>query len=403
MTDFFYAAAFGLPWWGIVLSALLLTHITIAAVTIYLHRNQAHRSVDLHPAVAHMFRFWLWLTTGMVTKEWAAIHRKHHAKVETEEDPHSPQIHGILTVLCAGAFLSNKESTNRETIDKYGYGCPDDWIERKVYTPYHWVGILFMLAIDAFAFGLLPGALVWLVQMVWIPFWAAGVINGVGHFLGYRNFQTPDESRNIVPLGLLIGGEELHNNHHAYPTSSKLSSRWYELDVGWAYIRLLQACGLARVKRIAPQLLSTSKPICDLDTLNAVIANRFEVVSRFSATVRSQCHDEAAKLSSRLNLAMPDRDAIRKWLSSREARIGDAQRKALAEMMKRSELLRKVDSFRLELVLLWEDREATTEQLIERLREWCHSAEASGIEALREFATELRGFSSTRSSPAPAA
>ena len=384
----------GLPWWGCVLVALALTHITIAAVTIYLHRNQAHRSVELHPLVSHFFRFWLWLTTGMVTKEWAAIHRKHHAKVESEDDPHSPQVHGILKVLFGGAFLYNDEAHNRETIEKYGYGCPDDWIERKIYTPWHWVGIIVMLAINVVTFGFLTGAAIWVVQMIWIPFWAAGVINGVGHYLGYRNFQTTDESRNIVPLGVVIGGEELHNNHHAYPTSSKLSSRWYEIDLGWTYISILQTLRLAKVKRVAPQLLGGGNPICDLDTLNAVIANRFEVVARFSDKVRSTFSKEAAKLSGKLGVAVPKSPAIKKWLSFRESRIGTEQREALRMIIDDSETLRRLEKFRHDLAQLWEDREASTEQLIERLREWCHAAEESGINALREFAIELRGFSS---------
>ncbi|MCY4325398.1 MAG: fatty acid desaturase [Betaproteobacteria bacterium] len=384
----------GLPWWGCVLVALALTHITIAAVNIYLHSNQAHRSVELHPLVSHFFRFWLWLTTGMVTKEWAAIHRKHHAKVESEDDPHSPQVHGILKVLFGGAFLYNDEAHNRETIEKYGYGCPDDWIERKIYTPWHWVGIIVMLAINVVTFGFLTGAAIWVVQMIWIPFWAAGVINGVGHYLGYRNFQTTDESRNIVPLGVVIGGEELHNNHHAYPTSSKLSSRWYEIDLGWTYISILQTLRLAKVKRVAPQLLGGGNPICDLDTLNAVIANRFEVVARFSDKVRSTFSKEAAKLSGKLGVAVPKSPAIKKWLSFRESRIGTEQREALRMIIDDSETLRRLEKFRHDLAQLWEDREASTEQLIERLREWCHAAEESGINALREFAIELRGFSS---------
>ena len=397
-----FAGAFDLPWWAHVAVALALTHVTIAGVTIYLHRNQAHRSVDLHPLASHFFRLWLWLTTGMVTKEWAAIHRKHHAKVESEDDPHSPQVHGILKVLFAGAFLYNEESQNCETIDKYGYGCPDDWIERKLYTPWHWVGIIIMFGINIAAFGFLPGAAIWLVQMVWIPFWAAGVINGVGHYLGYRNFQTTDESRNIVPLGLIIGGEELHNNHHAYPTSSKLSSRWYEFDLGWAYIRILQAVGLARVKRVAPQLLGGGNPICDLDTLNAVIANRFDVVSRFSAKVRSTFSREAAKISGKLGVATPNNRAIKKWLSFRESRIGTEQREELRRIIDDSEVLIRMEKFRHDLAGLWEDREATTEQLIERLREWCRKAEESGISALSEFALELRGFSSISSRHAAA-
>jgi stearoyl-CoA desaturase (Delta-9 desaturase) len=241
-----------LPWWGYVVAALAMTHVTIASVTIYLHRCQAHRALDLHPLAAHFFRFWLWLTTGMVTKEWAAIHRKHHAKVETAEDPHSPQIHGINRVLWLGVFLYVKEAYNQETMERYGHGTPDDWLERNVYTPHALAGVLLLLAANLLVFGVVPGALIWLTQIAWIPFWAAGVINGVGHFFGYRSYDVPDASTNIVPWGILIGGEELHNNHHAFASSAKLSSKWYEFDIGWMYICILESLGLATVKRLAP-------------------------------------------------------------------------------------------------------------------------------------------------------
>ena len=209
-----FSGLLDLPWWGYVVAALALTHVTIASVTIYLHRCQAHRALDLHPAVAHFFRFWLWLTTGMVTKEWAAIHRKHHARCETAEDPHSPQIYGINRVLWGGVFLYVKESFNKETLERYGQGTPDDWIERNVYTPLSVRGLFLMGAVNIALFGLVPGMLILLTQIVWIPFWAAGVINGVGHFFGYRSWDVPvpDASRNILPIGMLIGGEELHNN-----------------------------------------------------------------------------------------------------------------------------------------------------------------------------------------------
>ena len=248
-----FSGWFDLPWWGYVAVALALTHVTIAAVTIYLHRCQAHRAVELHPIVAHFFRFWLWLTTGQVTKEWAAIHRKHHAKVETAEDPHSPQVHGINKVLWAGVYLYVKESYKKETLERYGHGTPDDWLERNVYTPQHFAGIMLMLGFNLLAFGLVPGVLIWLTQMAWIPFWAAGVINGVGHFFGYRNWDdVPDASTNIVPWGILIGGEELHNNHHAFAASAKFSTKWYEFDIGWMYLCVMESLGLATVKRLAP-------------------------------------------------------------------------------------------------------------------------------------------------------
>ncbi|MGH6631404.1 MAG: DesA family fatty acid desaturase, partial [Burkholderiales bacterium] len=284
-----FSGLIDLPWWGYALVALGLTHVTIAAVTIFLHRCQAHRALDLHPAIAHFFRLWLWLTTGMVTKEWAAIHRKHHARCETAEDPHSPQIHGINKVLWAGVFLYVKEAFNRETLERYGHGTPDDWIERNVYARHSLHGLFVMGAINIALFGLVPGMLIELVQIVWIPFWAAGVINGVGHFWGYRNWDVPapDASRNIVPIGALIGGEELHNNHHAYPASAKFSLKWYELDRGWMYIRALESLGLATVKKVAPTpRFSSPKPVCDEQTLEAVIANRYDVLARYATSLK---------------------------------------------------------------------------------------------------------------------
>ena len=286
VADFLFAGVFDLPWWGLVLVALALTHVTIAAVTIYLHRCQAHRALDLHPLPAHFFRFWLWLTTGMVTREWAAIHRKHHAKVETPEDPHSPQVYGINRVLWRGVFLYVAESHNRETLERYGHGTPDDWVERNLYSRFTVVGLTLMGLTNVALFGLLPGLAVLVVQIAWIPFWAAGVINGLGHFWGYRSWDTPDASRNIVPIGILIGGEELHNNHHAYATSARLSNKWYEIDVGWVYIRVLEVLGLANVKKLAPRpRLASAKPVVDLETVQAVLANRYDVLARYAKSI----------------------------------------------------------------------------------------------------------------------
>ncbi|MGH9555506.1 MAG: DesA family fatty acid desaturase, partial [Terriglobales bacterium] len=282
-----------------MLYALAVTHITIAAVTIYLHRCQAHRGLDLHPAVSHFFRFWLWLTTGMVTKTWAAIHRKHHARVETVEDPHSPQIYGINKVLWEGAELYRKEARNRETMDKYGLGTPDDWLEQHFYSPHDRYGIAVLFAVNFALFGFI-GVTIWAVQMAWIPFLAAGVINGIGHYWGYRTFQPEDTSTNIVPWGILIGGEELHNNHHAYPTSARFSMRWYEFDLGWQYIRALEWLGLAQVKKVAPELrLDTAKTRCDLATVQAVITHRYEVLAKYAKSLRHTCAEEIRDLKAR--------------------------------------------------------------------------------------------------------
>ena len=381
-----------LPWWGYALVALGLTHVTIAAVTIYLHRCQAHRALELHPLVSHFFRFWLWLTTGMITKEWAAIHRKHHAKCETVDDPHSPQIYGINRVLWLGVFLYVKESYNRETLERYGHGTPDDWIERKVYSRFATTGITLMLAADLFLFGVVPGALVWVTQIAWIPFWAAGVINGVGHFFGYRNYDVADASTNIVPWGILIGGEELHNNHHAFAASAKLSSKWYEFDIGWLYIRTLQALGLATVKKVAPRpRFAEAKPVVDLEVLHAVIANRYDVLSRYAKSLRRTYRDELERLRH-----WSPRDAevlrsLRRVLLRGQALAG-AEGAKLAEALKNSRALETALAMRRELVAIWERSTASKEQLLRQLQDWCHRAEASGVAPLVDFSHRLRSY-----------
>jgi stearoyl-CoA desaturase (delta-9 desaturase) len=387
-----FSGLFDLPWWGYVLAALGLTHVTIAAVTIFLHRCQAHRALELHPVVSHFFRFWLWLTTGMVTKEWAAIHRKHHAKCETAEDPHSPQIYGINRVLWAGVFLYVKESYNKETLERYGHGTPDDWLERNIYTRHAMVGILSMLTMDLLAFGLVPGALIWLTQIAWIPFWAAGVINGVGHFFGYRSYDVADASTNIVPWGILIGGEELHNNHHAFASSAKLSSKWYEFDIGWLYIRILEILGLASVKKLAPRpRFAEPKPAADLDTLHAVIANRYDVLSRYAKSIRRTYADEVERLR---HWSPRDAEVLRslKRVLLRGQAAAGVERTRLAEALKNSRALATVIAMRDELVALWDRSSASKEQLLRQLQDWCHRAEASGIAPLVDFSQRLRSY-----------
>jgi stearoyl-CoA desaturase (delta-9 desaturase) len=381
-----------LPWWGYVAAALGLTHVTIAAVTIYLHRCQAHRALELHPVVSHFFRFWLWLTTGMVTKEWAAIHRKHHAKCETADDPHSPQIYGINRVLWAGVFLYVKESYNKETLERYGHGTPEDWMERHVYTRHAMAGVLTLLAMDLAAFGLVPGALIWLTQIAWIPFWAAGVINGVGHYFGYRSYDVADASTNIVPWGILIGGEELHNNHHAFASSAKLSSKWYELDIGWMYIRLLEMLGLATVKKLAPQpRFAAPKPAADLDTLHAVIANRYDVLSRYAKSVRRTYSQEIAHLK---HWSPRDAEVLRslKRALLRGQALAGAERARLADALKNSRALATVIAMRHELAALWDRSHASKEQLLRQLQDWCRRAEASGVAPLVDFSLRLRSY-----------
>ena len=382
-----------LPWWGLVAVALVLTHITIASVTIYLHRNQAHRALDLHPAVAHFFRLWLWLTTGMVTKEWTAIHRKHHAKCETGDDPHSPQVHGINKVLWMGVFLYVKESHYPETMERYGHGTPSDWIERNVYARHSVFGLYIMGAVNIALFGLVPGTLILLTQIAWIPFWAAGVINGIGHFWGYRNWDVPapDASRNISPIGAWIGGEELHNNHHAYPASAKFSLKWYEFDLGWGYIRILESLGLATVKKVAPTpRFSDPKPVADEETLEAVIANRYDVLARYATSLKHTYHQELERLGHWSQEAEALKPAKRYF--ARLQRLTEAESARLAEALKNSKALATAVSMRHELSELWARSSASRAQLLQQLQDWCHRAENSGVVPLAEFSQRLRRY-----------
>jgi stearoyl-CoA desaturase (Delta-9 desaturase) len=387
-----FSGLLDLPWWGYVVAALALTHVTIAAVTIFLHRHQAHRALDLHPIASHFFRFWLWLTTGMVTKEWAAIHRKHHAKCETAEDPHSPQIHGINRVLWGGVFLYVKESFNKETMERYGHGTPDDWMERNLYSRSAIYGVSLLLAINLLVFGVVPGALIWLTQIAWIPFWAAGVINGVGHWFGYRNHGSADASTNIVPWGILIGGEELHNNHHTYASSAKLSSKWYEFDIGWMYICILESLGLATVKKVAPKPRFTEpKPSADLETLHAVIANRYDVLSRYAKSVKRTYRAEVNRLKHWSPSDAQSLKAFKRALLRGQAAAG-VESARLSEALKHSKALATVVAMRDELHALWERSSASKEQLLKQLQDWCHRAENSGVPHLVDFSHRLRSY-----------
>jgi stearoyl-CoA desaturase (Delta-9 desaturase) len=384
-----FSGYFDLPWWGLVLTTLAVTHVTIAAVTIFLHRHQAHRALDLGPVPSHFFRCWLWMSTGMVTKEWAAIHRKHHAKCETPEDPHSPQQYGLPRVLFGGVFLYVKEAYNTQTMIQYGHGTPDDWLERKVYSRSPGYGILLMLAIDIALFGIVPGALIWGVQMVWIPFWAAGVINGVGHFVGYRSFACDDASTNLVPWGILIGGEELHNNHHAFATSAKLSNKWYEFDIGWMYIRMLEILRMARVKKVAPRhrLVSARNEVDEL-TLNAVITHRYDVLTKYLKSLRHIATEEC----DQLRMDASEGKAARRLLRQRSGDLSEQKQAQLASLLDRSERLSKAHAMRAELEALWARSSASTEQLVKQLQDWIHAAEQSGIRQLEEFSLRLRRY-----------
>ncbi|WP_280599802.1 DesA family fatty acid desaturase [Burkholderia pseudomallei] len=393
LLDFLSNGLLRFSWWQIVLFTLAVTHVTIVGVTVYLHRCQAHRALDLHPIMSHFFRAWLWMTTGMLTGQWAAIHRKHHAKCETEEDPHNPQTRGIWKVLLEGAELYRAEAKNEETMRKYGHGTPNDWLERNVYSKYPILGVSLMMVIDVALFGLV-GLTVWAVQMVWIPFWAAGVVNGLGHFWGYRNFNAADASTNLFPWGIVIGGEELHNNHHTFATSAKLSNKWYEFDIGWMYIRIMSAFGLAKVKKIAPTpRLAARKTVLDQETLQAVLSNRYEVMARYAKTLKRAYRQELAHLKE---LGAREKYQLmrgaRKWFHKDEAGLDEPQKRMLPEIFANSQKLHTFFQLRAELTAIWERSNASREQLLTQLQDWCHRAEQSGIKALQEFATRLRRY-----------
>jgi len=382
----------GLSGWQVFFYTLAVTHITIACVTIYLHRHQAHRALELHAIPSHFFRFWLWLTTGQVTKEWAAIHRKHHAKCDTEEDPHSPVTRGIKKVFFEGAELYRAESKNLETMEKYGHGTPTDWIERNLYTRYSWQGPVLQLVVNVALFGVI-GITIWAVQMMWIPVMAAGVINGIGHYWGYRNYDCADAATNIIPFGILIGGEELHNNHHTFATSAKLSSKWYEFDIGWLYIRILETLGLAKVRKVAPEpKFAHGKLIADFDTLQSVIANRYDVMAKYAKSFKHAWHEEIGVLRHKGELETQFLKSSRKLLQREPGKLAAPQQQQLIELFQHSKALETMHQMRVELGAIWERSHFTRDQLLHQLQDWCARAEASGIKSLQEFSFRLRSY-----------
>ena len=393
----FLSGLIDLPWWGYIVVTLSLTHVTIAAVTIFLHRAQAHRGLDLHAIPSHFFRFWLWLTTGMVTKEWVAIHRKHHAKCETAEDPHSPMHYGIKKVLTQGAELYRTESKNQETLEKYSHGVPNDWIERNVYERYSWQGAGLMLITNLVLFGPL-GASIWAAQMVWIPIHAAGVINGIGHYWGYRHYTVNDTSTNITPFAFWIGGEELHNNHHAFPTSARFSMRWYEFDLGWLYIRALETMRLAKVKKVAPKpKFNLDKAVCDIETVQSVIAHRFEITTRYARSLKATCRNEIRRLRADGKAFSGMRSSrgynrFKEWMIADRNTLAVEHQQHLDAALGSSSVLEKVYAFKKELMATWERSTISKEELVANLEDWCKRAEASGILALQQFSRKLRAY-----------
>jgi stearoyl-CoA desaturase (delta-9 desaturase) len=385
-----FEAVFILPAWGYLVVALVLTHITIASVTIFLHRHQAHNALDLNPVVSHFYRFWLWFTTATVTREWVAVHRKHHARCETADDPHSPRFKGIGNVVFRGLGLYRREATNPETLAKFGQGTPDDWLEHALYTRHRNLGIALMALIDIVLFGL-PGLAIFALQMMWIPFWAAGVINGLGHYWGYRNFETPDASSNILPWGILIGGEELHNNHHAYMASARLSNKWWEIDIGWAYIRLLAICKLAKVKRLAPRATSKlGKNLVDRETARAVVSQRFYILKRYGQLVIRPALREARRNTDRMGRRLIRR--ARKLIAREGMVIDKGAVETMNRVLLQDETLATIYRFKLQLKEIWTRGTKDGSNRADRLRAWCLASEQSGIRALEEFAVYLRGY-----------
>ena len=388
MIEFLDGGLLNLSFWGLVLVAFVFIQISMAGVTLYLHRDQAHRAIELHPVLRHFFRLWIWLTSGMVTRDWVAIHRKHHAMVEREGDPHSPKVFGLKKVLTEGAELYRVEAKNDGTLEKYGRGTPDDWLEKNLYGPYGLVGVYTLLVIDVILFGAI-GITVFAIQMLTMPVFAAGVINGLGHARGYRNFESDDTSTNLTPLAALIGGEELHNNHHAFPTSAKFSVRWYEFDIGWLYITVLKSLGLCKVRRLAlaPTVARRPRQV-DIETLTAVLQNRMVVLRDYTRKVTLPVFNREKRTNRDNDLLQ----RARKLLVSGPVVLDDAAKARLAKLLENNAALRTVHEYRQQLLGLWSQANVSNERLVRQLKEWCNRAESSGIDALHDFSANLRGY-----------
>jgi len=381
----------GLGWLGLLAVLLVFTQLTIFSVTLYLHRSQAHRGVDFHPVVSHFFRFWTWLTTSMITREWVAIHRKHHAKVETEEDPHSPQTRGIGKVFWEGVELYREARTDRASIEQYGKGAPDDWLERKLYTPHANLGPTLLLVVNFVLFGL-PGIAVWAIQMAWIPFWAAGVVNGLGHWWGYRNFESADTSTNLTPWAFWIGGEELHNNHHAFPSSARFSMRRWEFDIGWAMIKGMEKVGLAKVLRVAPTLdIRPNITAPDTETLRALLSHRFQAMTDYQRNVlKPALREEAAAAGAKLRELLPRR--MRRGLVDDGRWLKPDAREQLQQWVQQRPRIQALVEHRARLSALLEARGHDAAERLRQLQAWCQEAEASGFRALQEYSARLKGY-----------
>ncbi len=383
--DFLYGIL-GLGFWGYVAVSVCMVQFTIMGVTLYLHRDATHRSLDLHPALRHVFRLWLWMSSGMITKEWVSVHRKHHARCETPDDPHSPVIFGLRKVLMEGAELYQVQARNGDTLEKFGRGTPDDWLERNLYAKYRNIGIITMVVLDLVLFGV-PGIIIIAIQMLAMPLLAAGVINGLGHHTGYRNYECPDAATNVLPWGLIVGGEELHNNHHAFPSSAKFSSRSWEFDIGWMWIQMLSFVGLAKVLRVAPKPALDPASHVNLETVRAVIVNRMHVLRAYTSSVTLPVF-KAELQAARGNLT----HRVKTLLVRQPVLLDDQSQAKLNEVLASNHMLKTVHDFRERLQVLWSGGHMSNDKLLQHLKDWIAQAEASGIKALQDFAATLRGY-----------
>lgn len=377
-----------LPWWGYLVTFLITTQLTIMSVTLYLHRCSAHRSIDMHPILSHFFRFWLWITTGMGTKAWTAIHRKHHAKCETKDDPHSPIVLGIKTVMWKGAELYRREQINQETLDRYGHGTPNDWLENNLYSKSTY-GLYSLLVLAVVLFGV-PGIGFWALQMAWIPFFAAGVVNGLGHYWGYRNFECADASTNLSPIGFFIGGEELHNNHHTYPTSAKFSIKPWEFDIGWLYLVIFRTLGLVKIKRVAPKVKSVPGKTLDLETVRHLINNRFQVMTRYTKDVTLPVLKAEKRVLAPADWKIVK--SVKSALTREPSRVDVSAKERLALALPKSKLINQTYEFRVRLQNIWNQSTASPKELMEALQQWCKEAEATGLKALRDFSQYIQTY-----------
>jgi len=381
--------ALNLNAWGYVIVTLVMLQITMMAVTLYLHRDQAHRAIDLHPVLRHFFRFWIWCTSGMLTREWVAVHRKHHAFCEIAGDPHSPQVYGLKKVLFEGAELYQAEKNNHETVEKFGRGAPNDCLEKNIYLRVPFGGILLLVITELLLFGV-PGIIIIAIQMSSMPLFAAGIINGLGHYSGYRNFECDDASTNLVPWAFLIGGEELHNNHHAFPTSAKFSVRRWEFDIGWMYITLLRGLGLVKVNKVAPRPVLRKLPgsMIEIENLRAIIINRMHVLRDYTKQVTVPVF----KKEKALAVGNKAFHRAKKLLVRRPMLLDENAKLRLGKLLEHNDALQTVHEFREKLSELWCGANVSNERLLAQLREWCAEAEASGIKVLEDFAERLRSY-----------